>query len=219
MNTAVKEAVGAAFSLDAMRHARTMTWKAVDMIAAAIRPGMRESEANALGRRILDDLGMDRIWHPVIVRFGENTLRTFKERSARDPVLADNDIFFIDLGAVWTQHEGDAGATFVCGDDADMRACADAARTIYGEVEQHWRTTGCGGIALYDFAAQRAEAHGFRLNLDIKGHRVSDFPHAIYKAGNLGDFDAAPAAGLWILEIQIAHPTRPFGAFYEDLLV
>ncbi|KVG64541.1 M24 family metallopeptidase [Burkholderia pseudomultivorans] len=219
MNTAVKEAVGAAFSLDAMRHARTMTWKAVDMIAAAIRPGMRESEANALGRRILDDLGMDRIWHPVIVRFGENTLRTFKERSARDPVLADNDIFFIDLGAVWTKHEGDAGATFVCGDDADMRACADAARTIYAEVEQYWRTTGCGGIALYDFAAQRAEAHGFRLNLDIKGHRVSDFPHAIYKAGNLGDFDAAPAAGLWILEIQIAHPTRPFGAFYEDLLV
>ncbi|KWF08337.1 M24 family metallopeptidase [Burkholderia pseudomultivorans] len=219
MNTAVKEAVGAAFSLDAMRHARTMTWKAVDMIAAAIRPGMRESEANALGRRILDDLGMDRIWHPVIVRFGENTLRTFKEHSATDPVLADNDIFFIDLGAVWTKHEGDAGATFVCGDDADMRACADAARTIYGEVEQHWRTTGCGGIALYDFAAQRAEAHGFRLNLDIKGHRVSDFPHAIYKAGNLGDFDAVPAAGLWILEIQIAHPTRPFGAFYEDLLV
>ncbi|AIO36742.1 metallopeptidase M24 family protein [Burkholderia cenocepacia] len=219
MNTAVKEAVGAAFSLDAMRYARTMTWKAVDMIAAAIRPGMRESEANALGRRILDDLGMDRIWHPVIVRFGENTLRTFKEHSAMDPVLADNDIFFIDLGAVWTKHEGDAGATFVCGDDADMRACADAARTIYGEVEQHWRTTGCGGIALYDFAAQRAEAHGFRLNLDIKGHRVSDFPHAIYKAGNLGDFDAVPAAGLWILEIQIAHPTRPFGAFYEDLLV
>jgi len=41
----------------------------------------------------------------------------------------------------------------------------------------------------------------------------------IYTAGNLGDFDAAPAAGPWILEIRIAHPTRPFGAFYEDLLV
>ncbi|MFP3748232.1 (Fe-S)-binding protein, partial [Achromobacter sp. SIMBA_011] len=34
----------------------------------------------------------------------------------------------------------------------------------------------------------------------------------------LGDFDACPNAGLWILEIQIAHPTKPFGAFYEDLL-
>jgi len=35
----------------------------------------------------------------------------------------------------------------------------------------------------------------------------------IYTAGNLGDFDAAPAAGLWILEIQITRLTRPFGAF------
>ncbi|WP_269139485.1 hypothetical protein [Burkholderia cepacia] len=35
----------------------------------------------------------------------------------------------------------------------------------------------------------------------------------ICQAGNLGDFDAAPAAGLWILEIQIARLTRPFGAF------
>ncbi|WP_264164823.1 hypothetical protein [Burkholderia cepacia] len=41
----------------------------------------------------------------------------------------------------------------------------------------------------------------------------------IYKAGNLGDFDAAPAAGPWTLEIRIAHPTRAFGAFYEDLPV
>ncbi|WP_257942884.1 MULTISPECIES: hypothetical protein [Burkholderia] len=41
----------------------------------------------------------------------------------------------------------------------------------------------------------------------------------IYTAGNLGDFDAAQAAGLWILEIRIAHPTRPFGAFHEDPLV
>ncbi len=59
---------------------------------------------------------------------------------------------------------------------------------------------------------------GWRLNLDIKGHRVCDFPHAIYRAGSLGDFGQCPATGLWILEIQIAHPTRPFGAFHEDLL-
>jgi hypothetical protein len=162
---------------------------------------------------------MDRIWHPVLVRFGENTLRTFKQRSNGDPVLADNDIFFVDLGAVWAKHEGDAGATFVCGDDPDMQACAQAARTIYDEVEQHWRATGCAGVDLYVYAAQRANADGFRLNVDIKGHRVSDFPHAIYKAGDLGDFAATPAAGVWILEIQIAHPTRPFGAFHEDLLV
>ncbi|WP_322012165.1 M24 family metallopeptidase [Paraburkholderia sp. J12] len=218
MNSHSKQAVGEHFSLAAMEHARAMTWKAVEQIAQAVRPGMRESEASLQGKAILETLGMDRIWHPVLVRFGENTLRTFKERSAGDPVLGDDDIFFVDLGVVWGGHEGDAGATFVTGSDPAMHDCARAAKTVFDEVEAHWRATGCSGIALYDYAAERAEAHGWRLNVDIKGHRVSDFPHAIYKAGNLGDFDAAPAAGLWILEIQIAHPTRPFGAFYEDLL-
>lgn len=60
---------------------------------------------------------------------------------------------------------------------------------------------------------------GWRFNHEIKGHRISDFPHAIYRAGDLGDFDMRPTPGLWILEIQIAHPTRPFGAFYEDILI
>jgi hypothetical protein len=72
---------------------------------------------------------------------------------------------------------------------------------------------------LYRYAADLAEASGWRLNLKIKGHRGSDFPHALYRAGDLGDFSMQPAAGLWMLETQIAHLTRPFGAFYEDLLV
>lgn len=99
--------------------------------------------------------------------------------------------------------------------------CRDflAEKTVFDEVEHHWRTTGAGGRALYDFAAERADSLGWNLNLDIKGHRVSDFPHSIHKAGDPGDFTAQPQPGLWILEIQLAHCTRPFGAFYEDLLI
>jgi Xaa-Pro aminopeptidase len=214
-----QQAVGEKFALESMRHARDRTWEVVERVAAGIRAGMLESEAAAECKRILQDLGMDRIWHPILIRFGENTLRTFNQRSEGDPRLKDDDIFFIDLGVVWQGHEGDAGATFVVGADAEMKACAEAAKTVFDEVEHHWRTTGAGGKALYDYAAERASALGWRLNLEIKGHRVSDFPHAIYKAGNLGDFDAYPDAGLWILEIQLAHPTRAFGSFYEDLLV
>ena len=99
-----------------------------------------------------------------------------------------------------------------------MAACAEAARQLWREVAARWRDEALTGPALYAHARDRAEAMGWRLNWEVKGHRVSDFPHAIYKAGKLGDFDAAPAEGLWILEIQIAHPTRPIGAFYEDLL-
>ncbi|WP_341317897.1 M24 family metallopeptidase [Paraburkholderia sp. IMGN_8] len=219
MEAAAKQAVGSKYVLESMKYAQGKTWEVVDRLAQRVQPGMLESEVTALCKDVLNEMGMDRIWHPVLVRFGENTLKTFKERSEGDPRLKQNDIFFVDLGVVWDQHEGDAGATFVVGNDAEMKACADAAKTVFDEVEQHWRSTRAGGKALYDFAAQRAKALGWRLNLDIKGHRVSDFPHAIYKAGNLGDFAECPDAGLWILEIQLAHPTRPFGSFYEDLLV
>ncbi|WP_281686580.1 M24 family metallopeptidase [Pseudomonas citronellolis] len=220
MNTAVyaKEAVGANYAPELMKYAQARTWEAVDAIAAAIRPGMSESEATAIGKQVLAELGMERIWHPLLIRFGANTLKTFKQRSDGDPVLGEHDIFFIDMGVVWRGHEGDAGATFVVGDDPEMASCAAAARELFQRVEAHWRDTRCSGVALYDFAHAQAEALGWKLNLDIKGHRVSDFPHAIYRAGDLGDYAEHPNGGLWILEIQIAHPHKPYGAFYEDLL-
>ncbi|ODU59933.1 MAG: (Fe-S)-binding protein [Comamonadaceae bacterium SCN 68-20] len=214
-----QERVGERFSLAAMQQARENTWEAVRRIAQAVQPGMREGDACAQATAILKGMGMDRIWHQTLVRFGESTLKTFQRRIDPDRVLGADDIFFIDIGPVWNGHEGDAGATFVVGDDAEMRACADAARTLWHRVAQCWRAQGLAGTALYAYAAEQAQAMGWRLNVDIKGHRVCDFPHAIYRAGDLGDFGACPQTGLWILEIQIAHPTRPFGAFYEDLLV
>jgi Xaa-Pro aminopeptidase len=219
MEAAAKQAVGSRYVLESMKYAQGKTWEAVNRLAQRVRPGMLESEAKAECHNVLNEMGMDRIWHPILVRFGENTLKVFKQPSEGDLRLKEDDIFFVDLGVVWDGHEGDAGATFVVGNDAGMKACADAAKTVFDEVEHHWRTTRAGGKALYDFAEQRAAALGWRLNRDIKGHRVSDFPHAIYKAGNLGDFADCPDAGLRIVEIQLAHPTRPFGAFYQDLLV
>ncbi|MGO4154593.1 M24 family metallopeptidase [Cupriavidus sp. YAF13] len=214
-----REAVGAKFSLPAMQYARDKTFEGVQRIAAGIRPGMTEKQACDFARITLEAMGMQRIWHQIIVRFGRNTLKTFKERIDPDHVLGAHDIFFIDLGIVWDDHEGDAGDTFVVGEDPEMHACAEAARTLWQEVSARWREDGLGGPALYQYAAQRAEAAGWKLNLEIKGHRVSDFPHAIYRAGDLGDNELCPKTGLWILEIQIAHPTKPFGAFYEDILI
>ena len=218
MTATSKEAVGLAYSLEGMLHAKRMTWEAIAEMARRITPGMLESEARELGLAILKDLGMERIWHPLLIRFGENTLKTFKQRSEGDPRLGENDIFFIDLGVVWDRHEGDSGATFTSGNDPEMQACAAAAKTLFDRVHDHWKNHQVAGPELYRYAEEQASAMGWRLNLDIKGHRVSDFPHAIYRAGDLGNFKACPNVGLWILEIQIAHPTRPFGAFYEDLL-
>ena len=74
------------------------------------------------------------------------------------------------------------------------------------------------GLELYRYVQEQAQAMGWVLNLKIKGHRVSDFPHAVHRGGDLGDFEHYPNQGLWILEIQIAHPDLPYGAFFEDLL-
>jgi methionine aminopeptidase len=213
-----REGVGQAFSLPAMIKARDLTFEAVRRIADAVHPGMTEGRSHEVAREILEAMGMQRLWHKNVIRFGPGTLETFFGDFQPDYVLQANDIFYVDLGVVWDGHEGDAGDTFTVGDDAEMAACAEAARTLWAEVAARWRGEGLSGPALYDFARTRAEAMGWRLNHQVKGHRVSDFPHAIHKGGQLGDFDATPAPGLWILEIQIAHPTRPIGAFYEDLL-
>lgn len=214
-----REAVGQAFSLPAMLRARDLTFEAVRKIAAAITPGMTEGRGGEVAQEILEAMGMERLWHRNVIRFGPGTLETFHGEFTPDYVLRADDIFYVDLGVVWDGHEGDAGDTFVVGNDPEMAACAQAARDLWHEVAGRWRDDGLTGAALYAFAKSRAEAMGWRLNWEVKGHRVSDFPHAIYKAGALGEFDALPTTGLWILEIQIAHPTRPIGAFYEDLLV
>jgi Xaa-Pro aminopeptidase len=214
-----REIVGAPFSLDAMRVAQRESWRALNAMVAAIRPGMRESEALALGEAILADMGMECAWHPLMVRFGANTLKIFSSVNDDDLVLGTDDIYFIDMGPVFQGHEGDVGETFVTGSDPEMAECAKAAKTLFDRVTAIWNQGDVAGIALYEAAAREAEAMGWLLNLEVKGHRVSDYPHrALPPGGKLGTLDHVPTIGLWVLEIQIRHPTRPFGAFYEDLL-
>lgn len=213
-----REAVGPHFDPARMQHAREKTWAALHDIRERMRPGISEDEAKAEAMDVFRTLGFERLWHPVIIRIGANTTRTYRQPSDPGVRLGENDSYFIDLGLVFDGHEGDVGDTFVVGHAPQRQACADAARTLFGEVAGAWRTHGLNGQALYAFAGERAEAMGWRFNHAIKGHRVSDFPHSIHKGGDLGDLEATPSGGLWILEIQIAHPSEPFGAFYEDLL-
>ena len=213
-----REAVGARFDPARMQHARAQSWVALRGIRERMRPGISEEEAKLEAMQVFEELGVQRLWHPLLIRIGANTLKTYRQRSDPSVRLGENDICFIDLGLVFDGHEGDVGDTFVIGEAPERRACAEAARRLFDEVAQAWRTQGLSGRALYDFAAERAEAMGWRFNHAIKGHRLSDYPHSIHKGGDLGTLDGRPTSGLWVLEIQIAHPTEPFGAFYEDLL-
>jgi len=219
MTRVPQEAVGTSYDPALMLRARELSWTALERIRAFMRPGISEEEAKTEVESVFRELGMQRLWHRPYIRIGANTLKTYRQASEPGVRLGENDICFIDLGLVFDGHEGDVGDTFTVGDAPLQQACADAARTLFHEVAAEWRANGTSGRDLYAFAARRAEAIGWRLNHDIKGHRLCDFPHAVHKGGDLGDFAATPAPGLWVLEIQIAHPSEPFGAFYEDLLL
>lgn len=213
------ENVGTAFDRDKMLEVRTLVRQAVDDIAANVRPGMVEEEAVAMARTLLAERGMVRNWHDVYVRFGTNTTKTFGAPSDAGVVLGETDVFFVDIGPVWKKWEGDAGDTFVVGDDPDMRRGAEDARTIFHLTRQEWLRRPASGRELYEFAARQAAERGWKLNLDLSGHRLADFPHAAIHDGPLAEVDFHPSSLLWVLEIHLLHPQRPFGTFFEDMLL
>ncbi|UGB37528.1 M24 family metallopeptidase [Frateuria soli] len=213
-----REAVGRRYDPALMQRARERSWAVLHAIRQRMRPGIGEDEARAMAAEVFAQHGVQRLWHPPIIRIGANTTRTYRQRSNPEVRLSGNDIYFIDLGLVFDGHEGDVGDTFAIGNAPRHQACAEAARTLFYDVARSWRDDGLSGRALYDFAIERAQAMGWRFNHAIKGHRLGDYPHSVHKGGDLGTLEAAPSPGLWVLEIQIAHPTEPYGAFYEDLL-
>ena len=213
------EAVRADYDRAMMVKVRDMTRRAIEEIAAAIRPGMAEERAHEITRDVLRAAGMIRGWHAPHVRFGRNTLKPFGAPSDAGVVLEEDDIFFLDIGPVWRQFEGDAGATFVVGRDPDMLRIVADVRRVFDDSRLAWQTRALSGEQLYDFASQRARELGWELNLDMNGHRLANFPHTAIHKGPLAQTAFRPSADLWVLEIQIRHPTRPMSAFYEDLLL
>ncbi len=214
------EAVGEAYSTDQMFKVRDLTRGAIHEIAARVTPGMVEEDAVEMAHDILADRGMIQGWHDVYVRFGTNTTKTFGEASDPGVVLGADDMFLIDIGPVFEKWEGDGGDTFVTGADPDKARCAADARMLFHIVRKKWETEHATGRALYDFAVAEARSMGWELNMDLSGHRISEFPHEAHYPGPMADVDFTPSAGpLWVLEIHIRHPTEKYGAFYEDMLL
>lgn len=219
ISRAAEEAVGLNFDLAKMLEARARAFVALDEIGRRITPGMSEGEAVALATQVLEDAKIERCWHATKVRFGANTLLGFPDPSDPATALQADDIFFVDLGPVWFGCEADIGDTFVVGEDQTMHAAARDVKVLFDRVRKVWLEERASGVALYDFAAREAARMGWVLNPRTAGHRLSDFPHRIHHTGKLAAAPYEPSPALWVLEIQIAHPERPIGAFFEDLLL
>jgi Xaa-Pro aminopeptidase len=220
MNLEMLEKTGANFSHEALMAARKNTKDAIALIAGAIKPGMLEEDARQLAKETLERLGSQKGWHKILVRFGANTVRNFEDPSERGVRLGADDIFFIDIGPVWGDTEGDGGETFVVGGgDPDMKRCTVDTKRIFHVVRKQWLESGMTGKELYDFAFQTAADMGWTLNMELTGHRLSEFPHSAYYDGTLAAVSIRPSPNLWVLEVQVKHPTKPFGGFFEDLLL
>jgi Xaa-Pro aminopeptidase len=214
-----EEVSGTAFKPESLVTAQQRSWKLLQEIAAAIEPGMIEADALAMAKKKFEEWGIEKLWHATKIRFGKNTCCAFKDLSDPSVVLQQSDIFYLDLGPVFDEHEGDVGATFMLGDDPEHLRAIDDVKWLFDVIEAEWRQSAKSGHDLYLWAKNKAEEKGWILNIEgAGGHRVSDFPHALYHKGKLRDFKGTPSPRAWILEVLIRHPSRDFGAFYEDML-
>jgi methionyl aminopeptidase len=213
------EATGERFAVQPFLEMRQRTRRAVNDIASRVKVGMVEEDARAMARDVLSDQGMRKGWHHIIVRFGPNTTKDFMEPSDKGIVLGSDDIFFVDIGPVYGEQEGDGGDTFVFGSDPDHHRAKADVKVIWDDVRDRWFRDGLTGRDLYDYAEKKSAEKGWRLNRDLSGHRLSEFPHSVHYDGAMAAVDFRPSPLLWVLEIAIIHPERKFGAFYEDLLL
>lgn len=212
------ERVGPRYSLDGMLAARAQSIRAVAQIAGKLRVGMSTAQAVEMADRHLHTMGAWHTWHPTYIRFGDDTVRTPRQGVHKERTLRERDIVVVDIGPVWSGYEGDFGDTFVFGDDTLYHACAQAARDVFSATKEAWKT-GLTGRALYDYAQAEAQRGGWELERNLAGHRVSDFPHALFGPAKLAEVDIVPSEAIWVLEIQLRHPVHAVGAFYEDILI
>ncbi|KQN61586.1 (Fe-S)-binding protein [Pseudomonas sp. Leaf58] len=214
----VLEKVGPRYSLDGMLAAREQSVRSVAAIASQLHVGMTTAQALEMAAQTLQAMGASHTWHPTYIRFGDDTVRTPRQGIDLQRVLRPSDIVVVDVGPVWDGYEGDYGDTFVFGERDLHHACVKALHEVFDETRQAWGR-GLTGRELYDFAERSAQAKGWQLERNLAGHRIADFPHVLYGQDKLAEVEIVPSEVVWVLEIQLCHPSEPVGAFFEDILI
>lgn len=212
------EKVGPRYSLDGMLAAREQSVRAVAAIASQLQVGMTTAQALEMAAHTLQAMGASHTWHPTYIRFGDDTVRTPRQGIELQRALRTTDIVVVDVGPVWDGYEGDYGDTFVFGQHPLHHACVKALHEVFDETRQAWGR-GLTGRELYDFAERSAQGKGWQLERNLAGHRIADFPHVLYSQEKLAEVEFVPSEVVWVLEVQLCHPTEPVGAFFEDILI
>jgi Xaa-Pro aminopeptidase len=217
MSIRSEEKTGQQFNLDIYLASQEKTRKLVSLFSKLIVPGMTEVEAKALLEKLMDESGLEKRWHPSKMRIGKNTVKSFRDES--EPIiLSESDLFFVDIGPVFSNHEADYGETFVIGNNPQFIHLRDSTRKVFDLTKNEFHNNKLSGKDLYAFAENEASKLNLRLNTAMYGHRLGDFPHAVYSRDKLGLIEFSPTPNLWILEIHLIDDSIGRGAFFEDLL-
>ena len=217
MSSNPTENCGEKFNLLDYFQAQEKTRQVVLEFSKKLKPGMSEKDARTLLEKSLDESGLEKRWHPTKMRMGPNTTKNFRDESV-EYILADNDIFFVDVGPVYYKHEGDFGETFNIGNDQRLKDLALSSKSIFYATQKVWKEQNLTGLELYQFAKVEASKLKLKLNSNMYGHRLGDFPHAVHSRDKLGSLDFSPAPFLWVLEIHVIDEELGLGSFFEDVL-
>ncbi len=209
------ESTGESFQLSRYLNAREKAWHLLYKINDYIQSHYRELSEEDIHNKIKEIFGADiKFWHPHKVRFNENTRCSFRDHSVKGVSLDLMDRYFIDLGPILDQHEADVGQTYCIGD----KSFKNPAQILFHQLEDLWKKEGITGEQLYDRAKEMASDLNCELNEKMQGHRLGDFPHALFHRGGLNEFEETPQEMLWVLEIHLLHLEKNEGYFFEDIL-
>ena len=220
------ESLGEGFVSDGLLEARRLSWNALQEISLQIKPGMTEREATVMADKLLRNAGSPRSWHRTRIRFGENTALPYLDKGNPDRALTLGEIFFIDIGPNWKlssfgniEYEGDVGHTLIAGKgNSEYAECIKLAKQLFDEATREWNRIKLTGTELYGWVMKRASELGYQIVPEDDGHRIGDFPHQRFSEKGLTEISFVPATYLWVLEIHLLHPSKRFGAFFEDIL-
>jgi len=214
------EQTGEKFSLEKYFAARHLCQQVVARIANQACVGMNEADGQSLIKTEFQKEGITKFWHPSKFRVNSETLKTFRELPDQNIRLAEGDLFFIDVGPIYEDHEADFGQTFILQPNQDnpYQDLAQVAQDVWQKTARQWSENSLTGEQLYTFAANEAQMRGCQLNPLMAGHRLGDFPHALFSKDKLSGLTFSPLTHLWVLEIHVTHENLQRGAFFEDIL-
>lgn len=211
------EIMGDKFNQTQFLKARELTWSLMQATYAKVEEGMLWQDIETVLNQLAPDYGVEKWWHPTKIRLNQDTLQTFRGTNSDQIGFQKDDLIFFDLGPVILGHEADCGRTF--GESEKYQNLKMAAEEIFQMAKQFWTREHPSGVELFRFADDIARSRSLILNPEMKGHRLSDFPHAVFDRRKLSETSDQLKPLGWILEIHILDQNLQRGAFFEDLLM